>query len=285
MSGAAFMRIKRLKGGGIILAAARHNRRVIQTEMGGSGSIDPTRSFLNETLLGPPSAQDVAQLAKDRMRYAGITKLRKDAVMGLEFVFSLPIAHGLNDHAYFADCVDWVAHQFGGRENILSADVHRDEPNPHCHILLLPLIAGRMVGSDLMGGKKKLQAHQKDFHDAVASRHGLRKAPDRLTHQQKASCAQAVIQWLRNSRDSAMASALWTQFREAIERDPAPAMLALGINPPTPPKQKKTMAQIFTSPGKGPRQENPIGFELNGQGRTLCSVGFASEHSSPEANT
>jgi len=47
MSGAAILRIKKLKGGGIITVAARHNRRVIQAELGAAGSIDPTRSHLN----------------------------------------------------------------------------------------------------------------------------------------------------------------------------------------------------------------------------------------------
>ena len=104
MSGAAFLRIKKLKGGGIITVAARHNKRVIQAEMGATGSIDPTRSSLNETLAGPSTAADVGQLAKDLMTAAGVSKLRKDAVMGLEIVFSLPPGHAFGDRAYFADC-------------------------------------------------------------------------------------------------------------------------------------------------------------------------------------
>ena len=50
MSGAAFLRLKKLKGSGIIGKAARHNRRVIQAELGATGSIDPARSHLNETV-------------------------------------------------------------------------------------------------------------------------------------------------------------------------------------------------------------------------------------------
>ena len=34
MSAAAFLRVKKLKGGGIVLAAARHNLREIQAELG-----------------------------------------------------------------------------------------------------------------------------------------------------------------------------------------------------------------------------------------------------------
>ena len=74
MSGVAILRIKRLKGGGIITVAARHNRRVIQAEMGATGSIDPTRSNLNETLMGPPTAEDVGKLAKTLMAAARVGK-------------------------------------------------------------------------------------------------------------------------------------------------------------------------------------------------------------------
>lgn len=163
MSGAAFLRIKKLKGGGIITLAARHNRRVIQEEMGAAGPINPTRSHLNETLKGPSTAADVGQLAKDLMKAAGVGKLRKDAVMGLEIVLSLPPGHAIDDRAYFTACADWAASVFGGPQNVLSVDIHRDEAQPHCHILLLPLVDGRMDGSNLIGGKQKLAAMQQDF--------------------------------------------------------------------------------------------------------------------------
>ena len=70
MSTAAFFRLKKLTGGGIIARAARHNRRVIQAEFGATGSIDPARTHLNETLIGPALADDVAHLARDKMRAA-----------------------------------------------------------------------------------------------------------------------------------------------------------------------------------------------------------------------
>lgn len=53
MSGAAFLRVKKLKGGGIIGVAARHNKREIQAKMGAAGSIDPTRLYLNCALTTP----------------------------------------------------------------------------------------------------------------------------------------------------------------------------------------------------------------------------------------
>lgn len=273
MSGAAFLRIKKLKGGGIITVAARHNRRVIQAELGATGSIDPTRSHLNVTLQGPSTAADVGQLAKDLMMAAGLTKLRKDAVMALEIVFSLPPGHAIDDRAYFTDCAEWVGRYLGGVT--LSVDIHRDEAQSHCHVLLLPLIDGRMAGSDMLGGKQKLMAMQKQFHLDVAARYGLNKAPARLTTTAKLAGSKAVLQKLRETGDAALKSAAWPSIRDKIESDPAPFLLTLGIELHAPAKKQKTMAAIFTGKGKGKAKEsNPIGFATPEKGQTLCSVGF-----------
>jgi hypothetical protein len=273
MSGAAFLRIKKLKGGGIITAAARHNKREIQAEMGATGSIDPTRSHLNYSLAGPTAAGDVAQLAKDTMTAAGVTKLRKDAVMGLEIVFSLPPGHAIDDRAYFTDCAKWAERYFGGV--ILSVDVHKDEAQDHCHLLLLPLLEGRMAGSDMLGGKQMLMAMHKQFHLDVAGRHGLSKAPARLTGASKQAAAKAVLQRLRETGDKALQSNLWATMRDVIESDPMPFVMALSIELKAPAKKLKTFTQIMTSKGKGKAKEaNPIGFTPPAKRQTLCSVGF-----------
>lgn len=253
MSGAAFLRIKKLKGKGIIAVAARHNRRVIQGELGSSGSIDPTRSHLNYTLAGPPSAVDVEQLAKDLMAAAGVVKLRKDAVTGLEIVASLPVGSMIDDRDYFSACAQWAGDYF--KCPLLSADVHRDEAAAHCHILLLPLIDGRMIGNKLMGGRPVLLAMQKHFYDSVAARYGLRKAPARLSGSSKQAAAAMVLGRLKETGDSALHSQVWAILRDVIESSPEAFMLAMGLNQEAIKKPGKTMAQIFTSKGKGQKQE------------------------------
>lgn len=276
MSGAAFLRVKKLKGGGIIAVAARHNKREIQAELGATASIDPTRSRLNETMHGPGAAGDVGQLAKDLMTAAGVTRLRKDAVMALEIVFSLPPGHAIDDRAYFAACVAWVGSRFGDAKNILSADIHRDEAAPHCHVLVLPLIGGRMDGGRMVGNKQKLIEMQKQFHLDVAGRYGLSKAPARLAGASKQDAAKAVLKKMRETGDSALHSAVWATLRDKIESDPGPFLLALGIELQAPKKKLKTMAEVFTSTGKGPSKE-PMSrdFAPAKKERSLCSVDFA----------
>ncbi|MBH9577766.1 plasmid recombination protein [Inhella proteolytica] len=275
MSGAAFLRFKKLRGSGKLACAARHNRRTIQAEVGASGSIDPRRSHLNETLIGPAHANDVAALAEHHQMTAGISKLRKDAVRAIEAVFSLPQNHTISDKDYFLACTEWAADRFGGHQNILSSDIHRDEAAPHCHVLILPLVKGRMIGSDLVGNKAALQAHFESFFNVVCRRFGLTKAP-RLSGPARQTAAAYLLAHIKRIEDAVLRSSLWPTIREVLERDPGPHLASLGLEPPAPPKRLRTMAQIFTSKGKGPSTErSPIGFEQPAEDRSLCSVGFA----------
>ena len=162
-----------MQGAGKIKTAAAHNKRTIQAELGARGHINPLRTALNEALCGLASPEAIAQHANDRMAAAGISKLRKDAVRAVEWLFSLPANHGINDRRFFADATQWVADNFGGVDNLLCADIHRDEAAPHCHVLVLPLMGGKMRGSAAVGGRGKLKALKNDFYDKVAKGYGL----------------------------------------------------------------------------------------------------------------
>jgi hypothetical protein len=260
MSGAAFLRLKKLTGSGIVGKAARHNRRDIQAELGASGPIDATRSHLNITIMGPSTADEVAQLAKAKIMKAGITKARKNAVMGVELVFSLPSGHTQDVSIYFSACAKWAGAEFGGVDNIVSVDIHRDEAQDHAHVLLVPLFGDRLRGSDAVGNKKKLTELQAKFFKEVASGFGFSKPRARLTGNNKAQATRQVLDRLR--QDPAGKSEAWAVIRDSVERDPMPWAQALGISiAEAPNKPAKTMAQIFTSKGKGRQTENPIGFQ------------------------
>jgi len=264
MSAASFLRVKKLKGAGIIQVAARHNLREIQAEHGASGPIDATQIHLNQTLAGGATADDVAQLAKDLMQAAGVVNLRKDAVMALELVLSLPVATTIDVQRYFTDCLRWVQSHFDCP--VLSAVVHLDEAAPHCHILLLPLRDGRMVGNKLIGGRPQLLAMQTSFHEAVAASYGLRKSPARLAGASKQTAVAMVLSRLKETGDSALQSDVWACIRDCIENAPERFLEALGMVVDVKTKAPRTMAQIFTSKGKGPKREktqttNAIAFE------------------------
>ena len=292
MSASGFFKMQKLKGSGKVLAASRHNKRLIQAEQGADSHIDAARICLNLSLHGPDSPEAVARLAKDCMVAAGVRPQKKNAVLALEHVFSLPANTDIDLKAYFNDCVQWVACNFGGLDNVLSADVHLDESAPHLHVLILPLIDGRMNGSDLFGNRQRLQFLQNDFHAAVAGRYGLAKAPARLQGQAKGKTAQTVIEHIHVTNDTALTSALWPLIRDLIARDPAVCAQVLGLDiAKAATKKARTTVQIFTSKGKGSNSPlkpigfannpKPIGLEPAVKSLSLCSVGLATKPTPP----
>jgi hypothetical protein len=179
---AYYLNVERGYGKQIVRVAADHNTREFVSD---ASHIDPTRTPDNFILRGPSSAQAIARQARTLMKAAEVGTLRKDAVTMLEVLFSLPACSVIDARAYFAACVAWAEQHFA--VPVLSAIVHLDEGAPHCHLLLLPLRDGRMVGSSLYGNRAKLTARQVEFYKAVAEPHGLpNKATPRLSAGQRA---------------------------------------------------------------------------------------------------
>ena len=254
------MRLKKLTSANHVLVASRHNKRAIQAERGAGGSINAQRSHLNYSLAGDATPEAVAARATQLMNAAGIVKLRKTAVRAVEVIFSLPPNFTIDHRAFFTDCVAWSCAQFGSDDNILSADVHHDEAAPHCHVLILPLIGGRMNGSDMVGNKSNLMRLQTDFFQSVASKYGLTRAPARLTASTRQALSTSVLAALSARGDGAMRSDAWQAIRDAIAREPIPFAHELGVAFETThrPKREKRFVKIMTSPGKGATRENPI---------------------------
>jgi hypothetical protein len=125
------------------------------------------------------------------------------------------------------------------------------------------------------------------FSKQVASVYGLKMA-ERLTGKRKGDAVATVLGLIENSDRGLLQSKAWVAIRQAIECNPSPFLTAYGIelNNKSPTKMK-TMAQIFTSAGKGkkretlhlpkrnplgiasqvnkPTQANPIGIHNNGE--------------------
>jgi hypothetical protein len=282
MTQAQFLRIKKLTGKAIIELAARHNHREILAELGtASGQhINPQRVKLNRVLRGHGTAAGVASHAKTLMDTAGIKATRKDAVRALEIIFSLP-AHSSIDHdRFFNESVQWAEQHFA--VPVISAIVHNDEAAPHCHVLLLPLVDGRMVGSDLMGGRTKLLAMQADFQAQVGQRHGLarqvtQKRASAATRKQAIERAFDVLE-----ANSGLSAPVLLALLAPHASDPAPLLLALGLAMPAPTAIKGGFVKMMTKPCKpekpiGFGKSKPIGFDCRAayeNMQTLSCVGF-----------
>jgi hypothetical protein len=168
--------IERMYGPGIIRVAAKHNLREITAEIGADSHIDARRIRDNFRLRGPDTAAGVVLKAKALLDAAGVVKLRKNAVTALELMFTLPARTNIAVREYFEDATRWAERHFG--VPVLSSIVHLDEGAPHCHVLMLPLVNGKMNGSDLHGGRSKLSNMQASFHEEVGATYGcVRQVP------------------------------------------------------------------------------------------------------------
>lgn len=233
------LRIKKLKGNGIIAIAARHNLREIQAEIGADSHIDPHKTSLNVVLRGAGRAADVAAEAFSLMEQADVLPLRKakkeqwQPVVGLEIIFSLPPSSVIAELYFFSDAVAWAQQFF--EIPILSAVIHNDEAAPHCHVILLPLFNGRMTGNKLIGNKHRLLSMQADFYTKVGQGYGLKRGTPakRYSGAARATAADRIVTALRRAKNSLDDPAIRDALRDAIvETMPVHLMELLGLDIP-----------------------------------------------------
>jgi hypothetical protein len=265
MTSTQFLCIKKLIGKTIIKVAARHNLREIAAERGADRRIDAARIGSNRILQGSTTAAGVARSAQVLIDQAGLRTIRKDAVRALEFVFSLPAELSIDRDGFFNEAVLWVERTFNAP--ILSVVVHNDEAAPHCHVLLLPLVNGRLTGSALMGGPAKLKALQSDFYEHVGKPHGLTHKqeptrPDLATRQAALNDAYAVLE-ANSGLPPEVLQALLAKHLD----NPEVILQAVKLFMPQPtakpkprPKSRQTFVGIMTKPTKPDSKQKPIGF-------------------------
>ncbi len=215
------MRFKKLKGPGIVLWAARHNLR----ELPPTPNINPEKHGANQVALGEQTAQAVYVAYKEMLHVAGDQKLRIDAVRAIECLISLPVGVQDTDGSYFAAALDWLGKAFG-RHTLLSAVIHNDEAAQHMHVLVVPLIDGRMRGSDLLG-QRKFHALLRSFEEAIAPACKNLGLAERSL-QTKENMAREAIGCLQRLDDPMWQSVAAQILRNYIENDPAPMYEFLG---------------------------------------------------------
>ena len=238
---------------GGLLPALRHNKR----DLPESGHIDTARTHLNYALTPIETAQTIDKHARKRLIDLDITP-RKNAVLAIEAIFSLPASwHSRNNQSFFVACFEWITGVIQGE--VLSFDVHLDESAPHAHALILPLIDGKLKGSEIMGGKGNIYRLQRAFAESLGVAHGL-PLNKRLRHNERNTLARDVLAQMDAQHDPAMQSPAWTIIQDTIKRNPQPFADLLGVvqTKQALTKKSKSFVGIMTSKGKGKaKHENP----------------------------
>lgn len=249
MAASHLIRLGAIKGKSGVLEALKHNKRTLQADRSAGSHVDVTRTPLNYCLTEPSTPEAIAMHAKVQMVKAGIDVPRKNQVMAVEVLFSLPIdRHSQDTQPFFNDCLAWVKQTFAGE--LLSFDVHLDESAPHAHAVILPLIDGKMQGNSLIGGKGNLMRLINLFYSEIATRYGLPK-PLRSVYLPKTSKGIERQVLTRLKADAAMQSSVWPCVRNAIHRDPMPYAQMLSREPDKALHKTKSFVDHKRSKGKG----------------------------------
>lgn len=157
----------------VLRVCAEHNLRSGNEAHRHRSLIDAGRTLLNEVLAGAVTPDGVAeeawqlyQASTNRTK----TRPRKDLIMGIEFVFQVPPAWDLPEV-----WASMLAHlRQAGFERILHAVVHRDQAQPHIHVIVAPFRDGKWVGAELTQGPLGWKGRRADFNAHMRKTFGLR---------------------------------------------------------------------------------------------------------------
>lgn len=236
-------------------SAITHNKRAIAKELVGASHIDSTKTHLNYSMLDTQTSSEVMlkvkEAAADYQRHTG-RSLRRDAVLAIEILFSVSAANLDIDHGqYFLDCLQWAKNEFAPAEP-LSAEVHLDESNPHMHMIFLCVIDKRLVASSVTGYKRKFQDRRDNFYAQVAKKHDLEMPPPALSRINRMVLAQKIVDHFDSTADPITLSEHYPTICDAIRLHPMSFASILGGPSTASNRKMRTVAQIFTSKGRGP---------------------------------
>ena len=108
-------------------------------------------------------------------------KPRKDAVLMCSFVIGsdgefFKSLTETEERKFFYDATAYFAEKYG-KENIISAVVHKDETTPHLHLNLIPLSDNRLCAKDLFC-PKNLRILQTELYEKVGKKYGLERGKE-----------------------------------------------------------------------------------------------------------
>ena len=158
----------------IVYKAAKHNLREIKAELhpNSTSRINSKRSYLNTVLRGKSTAAEVVIENEQLMKKANVSVKRIDNIRGVELIFSLPKQFSMDGNACFEDFALWVESYFP-QSPIISAVTHWDESTPHIHVILLPLIDGKLQGHKLMGNLSAIHKMRESCNAIVGTKYGI----------------------------------------------------------------------------------------------------------------
>ena len=155
----AILRTAKLKTPRDLTVASCHNGRQLEPS-----NADPSRSHLNQH---SHDSSPIVDRWQKRIDEAGIKKVRKNAVHGIEVFLGYSPEAKINPEQWRRATQNWLTETFG-EDNILQLDLHLDETTPHVQAIIVPITEdGRLTAKEWLGGREKLSDMQDSFARAT----------------------------------------------------------------------------------------------------------------------
>ena len=163
--GYAIMRFSKIKSASTGNGVLRHIRREVEIKTlsyPDRKNIRISTSQIKEQY----QYQTFNEILKDKLD--GI-KPRKNAVVGLEFIFAYTPGCISEDNIkdWSMSTVAWLANNFGGTDNIAEIMLHNDEKSPHIHAVVIPMADGKLNCKHYINGPASCRALQDSYYEAV----------------------------------------------------------------------------------------------------------------------
>lgn len=214
--------------------ALKHNLRLIKVEE--STAYNSTLSSKNQLLCDIDSPQKGrAKLNKLFTQY-GISPKRRDYVQAIELLFTVSPDDATDiAQSYFEASYSWVQRYYG-EELVINAVIHRDESEPHLHILIAPLFkteTGYRLAGSIMNKERERRKAKTAFNTEVAEWFGFHVETFAEYHDDKRSrgdLATQIINHLIAIDAPITKDKLWELTQHQIRRNPKLYARALGLS-------------------------------------------------------
>jgi len=220
--------IKKIKSPEILRDALKHNLRLIERETEIVSHINPARKSLNKVLAGETNPVKITRDTVELVKQSTGKKLRTNGVFAIEVIISLPVNIAIDTDAFFEQTLDWLRDYYACP--VISAVVHYDEANPHMHVLVLPLRAGRMIGASVVGYKPDWAIMKKKHHKEVGSLFGLVHV-ESVPRFKRFAAAEKIVTCLQEHPSWISHPSIRAALLAAIMCRPAELLSVLGIDP------------------------------------------------------
>jgi hypothetical protein len=157
MSNYAIMRVAKIKSFDGAKAVENHNTREVEVK-----HAIKEYTHLNQNIIGTDDIKADIQRILDQK---GITKIRKNGVLALEYILTAsPGYFGCDQEGYTPDpndpklqlwldgCKDFIFEEFG--DSVAQIHLHMDEKTPHLHCVCVPVVRNHIKATERRSNRK-----------------------------------------------------------------------------------------------------------------------------------